>query len=109
VWEVYLSNQKDPYLLDEIQFAIFKDAILKGVKTTIAFDKFGINLSYFVSYSLRSRKLRDEYQLKSPTTKEPTKEERIKADLLLQEIRRKLKVQLGVSGVKKRRESEHDR
>lgn len=97
VWEVYVSNQREPYILNEVEFAILKDAILKGVKATITYDRFGINLSYFVSYYLRSRTLKKEFQLKAPEPeeyKEPTPEQRARTAKLLEEMRKKLGVRL---------------
>src|SRR5919199_4898894 len=65
-WEVYVSNQKEPYVLNEMEFAVFKDAQMRGIKGMIHYEKFGINLAFVTSYFLRKKTLKKQFQLAEP-------------------------------------------
>lgn len=94
-WEVYVSNQREPYILDEVEFAILKEEVARGSKGTVMFEKFGINLTYFVSYFRRSRSLKRQFHLAEQTEyKEPTPEQHAKSQKILDEMRKKLGVKL---------------
>lgn len=104
VWEVYVSNQREPYLLDEIEFAILKEEILKGSKGTVAFETFGINLTYFVSYFRKSHSLKKEFQLSAPETEvyNPSPEQREVVSKKIAEMRNRLGVKLSMKGGNKK-------
>jgi hypothetical protein len=77
-WDVYMSNQREPYELNEMEYAVLQDAILKGVKGVIQFDRFMLNTSFIVSSFRRIHELKDEYkakQLKEPDYMPPTPEQ----------------------------------
>ena len=54
-WEIYMSNQVEPYILNEVEYEVFKQMLLSGMKGIINFEKFIINTSFFVSSFQRSR------------------------------------------------------
>lgn len=94
-WEVYVSNQREPYLLNEMEYAVFRDALLKGIKGVIHFERLGINTSFYVSSYRKSRRLKKEYQLKAPEPEpyvEPTPEQKERTRKLIEELRKKLGV-----------------
>lgn len=99
VWEVFMSNQKDPYIMNEFEYAIFEGAVTKGMKGVISFDWGMINTSFFVSSYRKSRKLKDEWmstQIEAPKEREMTPEEKERARKKLDEIRQKLRVKFSV-------------
>jgi hypothetical protein len=64
-WEVYMSNQKEPYILNEKEYAVLQDAISRGIKGMVQFDKFMLNTSFIVS-AYRKRKERSYIALPEP-------------------------------------------
>lgn len=100
VWEVFMSNQKEPYIMNEFEYAVFEDAVTKGIKGVISFDWGMINTSFFVSSYRKSRKLKEEWmptQIEAPKEREMTPEEKERARKKLDEVRAKLKIKLGIS------------
>jgi len=94
-WEVYLSNSKEPFILDENQYAVLRDSLLRGIKGIIHFEQFGMNTTYYVSSYRKSRKLKPEFEpkeLEDGSQRELTHEERDRARQRIEEIRQKLKV-----------------
>lgn len=97
VWEVYISSQKEPYLLNEYEYAILKDQLIRGIKSIIHFDRFAINTSFITSTYRKSRRLKPAYipkQLEAKPQKEPTPEEAEKIKEMIVEMRKKLNVKI---------------
>ena len=93
VWEVHLSNQKIPYEMNEMEYAVFEDGLLSGTKPIIKFSFGSINTAYFVSSYRKSRKLKKEFQpkqLAEPEWKPPTPEQLAKHEKMMKELREKL-------------------
>lgn len=100
VWEVFMSNQKEPYIMNEFEYAVFEDAVTKGMKGVISFDWGMVNTSFFVSSYRKSRKLKEEWmptQLEAPKERPMTPEEKEASAKRLAEIRAKLKIKLGIN------------
>jgi len=97
VWEVFMSNQKQPYIMNEMEYVVFSNALLQGIKGTISFDWGALNTSFFVSSLRKSRKLKPEYQpkqLEEPVYQDPTPEEQLKIQELIDEMRKKLNIKI---------------
>lgn len=81
--------------MNEMEYFVFNNALLHGIKGTISFDWGALNTSFFVSSFRKSRKLKPEYQpkqLEEPAYKEPTPEEKIRTQKLIDEMRKKLNI-----------------
>jgi hypothetical protein len=97
VWEVFMSNQKEPYIMNEFEYAVFENAVTKGMKGVISFDWGMVNTSFFVSSYRKSRSLKEAWmptQIEAPKERELTPEEKDKAQKRLDEIRARLKIKL---------------
>jgi hypothetical protein len=96
LWDVFMSNQREPYQLNEMEYAVFQDALLKGIKGIVHFEKFALNTTYFVSSVRTKRTIKEGFQLTAPEEKkELTPEEREKAREKLIQVRESLGVKLG--------------
>ena len=98
VWEVFMSNQKEPYIMNEYEYAVFEDAVTKGMKGVISFEWGMVNTAFFVSSWRKSRKLKEEYMpkmIEEPKERPMTPEEKAKAAKRLEELRATLRIKLG--------------
>ena len=93
-WEVYMSNQKAPYSLNEKEHAILEQAILDGQRGMVVFSKFSLAVPFIVSMYRKSKRLRPEYQIAAPEVEEynPTPEQIEATRKKVAEIREQLKV-----------------
>ena len=91
-WEVHMSNQKAPYVINEKEHVVLEQAILDGQRGMVVFSKFSLAVPFIVSMYRRSRTLRPEFQLKAPEEHEPTPAELERTRQKIAEIREKLKV-----------------
>ena len=99
-WEIFLSNQREPYILNELEYAVFNDALLRGIKGVVSFDWGAINTSFFVSSFRKSRKLKEEYMpemIEAPKQRELTPEESERNLKRIQEIKDKLRIKVSMS------------
>jgi len=54
-WQVCMSTQEKPFILNEKEYADFERALLSGKKGIIKFNRFTLNTSFFVSSELLYR------------------------------------------------------
>jgi len=59
-WDVFMSNQKVPYVMDEEEYAVFEEAVTKGMKGVISFEWGMINTAFFISSFRTSRKIKPQ-------------------------------------------------
>jgi hypothetical protein len=94
-----MSNQKEPYFLNEMEYAVLQDALLKGMKGVIHFDKFMLNTSFIVSSYRKERKLKPEFepkQLEEPVYN-PTPEQMERTRIKIEEIKKNLHIKFSMS------------
>lgn len=91
-WEV--SAGRDTFSLNGEEYAVLKDAIMKGIRSVIFFQDKAISIPFITSMYRRSRRLKKEFQLAAPKEEEynPTPEEKARRQKILDEIKEKLKI-----------------
>lgn len=80
-WEIYVSGQKEPYIINEVEHEILIEASKRGIKGLVRFEKFEINPAFIVSTYRKSRKLKPEYmpvQIDDGKNRQYSREERVK-------------------------------
>lgn len=99
-WEVWITNVKTPFILNEKEFAVLSEAMMAGSRGIIQFKDKSIAIPYVVATYRKSRKLKPEFQLQAPAEepyKELTPEELAERRVKIAEIRKKLGIRLSVS------------
>lgn len=99
-WEVHMSNSREPFILNELEYAVLADALSRGLKATLLFDSFSLNTSFIVSTYRKTKRLKKEYQLQAPAPEpeKPLTPEQIENNRKkIAEMRAKLGIRLAVS------------
>ncbi len=98
-WEVWVGNSKEPYILDEKEYAVLSDSILKGFRGAVQFEGKLINIPYVQSAFRRRHVLKEQFRLQQPPEepeRELTPEEREQQKKRIEEIKKQLRIKFGV-------------
>ena len=96
IWEVFVGNCREPFVLNEKEYAILSDAILRGLRGAIQFKDKLISIPYVQSANRTSKRLKPQYRIASPVYSELSEEQRERNRKKIAEIKKELGAKLSM-------------